>query len=140
MTTWVRAEDPSAVGAVRRKAVELAEAAGFDQVLIGQTAVAVSEAVSNLVKHAMEGTVIVRPHPESAATVELITVDRGPGMADVARALRDGYSTSGTLASAWARSPASPPATTCTRCRARARCWPCTSPAARPRRHCAPAA
>ncbi|MGR6921035.1 ATP-binding protein [[Actinomadura] parvosata] len=97
LTTWVRAEDPSAVGAVRRKAVELAEAAGFDQVLIGQTAVAVSEAVSNLVKHAVEGTVVVRPHPESPDTVELITVDRGPGMADVARALRDGYSTSGTL-------------------------------------------
>ncbi|WP_222871579.1 ATP-binding SpoIIE family protein phosphatase [Nonomuraea sp. PA05] len=97
MTGWVRAEDPSAVGAVRRKAVELAEAAGFDQVLIGQTAVAVSEAVSNLVKHATEGTVMVRPHPEAPATVELITVDRGPGMADVARALRDGYSTSGTL-------------------------------------------
>jgi anti-sigma regulatory factor (Ser/Thr protein kinase) len=97
MSSWVRAEDPSAVGAVRRKAVELAEAAGFDQVLIGQTAVAVSEAVSNLVKHAMEGTVIVRPHPEAPATVELIAVDRGPGMADVARALRDGYSTSGTL-------------------------------------------
>ncbi|MEV0623782.1 ATP-binding protein [Nonomuraea sp. NPDC050404] len=94
---WVRAEDPSAVGAVRRKAVLLAEEAGFDPVLIGQTAVAVSEAVSNLVKHAVDGTVMVRPHPEAPATVELITVDRGPGMADVARALRDGYSTSGTL-------------------------------------------
>ncbi|WP_063765474.1 ATP-binding SpoIIE family protein phosphatase [Nonomuraea candida] len=94
---WVRAEDPSAVGAVRRRAVELAEVAGFDQVLIGQTAVAVSEAVSNLVKHAVEGTVMVRPHPEAPATVELVAVDKGPGMADVARALRDGYSTSGTL-------------------------------------------
>ncbi|MGW0804566.1 ATP-binding protein [Nonomuraea sp. NPDC002799] len=94
---WVRAEDPSAVGAVRRRAVELAEEAGFDQALIGQTAVAVSEAVSNLVKHAVEGAVMVRPHPEAPATVELITMDKGPGMADVTRALRDGYSTSGTL-------------------------------------------
>lgn len=94
---WIRAEDPSAVGAVRRKAVGLAEAAGFDPVLVGQTAVAVSEAVSNLVKHAVEGTAMVRPHPEAPATVELICLDRGPGMADVARALRDGYSTSGTL-------------------------------------------
>jgi anti-sigma regulatory factor (Ser/Thr protein kinase) len=94
---WVRAEDPSAVGAVRRRAVALGEEAGFDPVLIGQTAVAVSEAVSNLVKHATEGTVMVRHHPEAPATVELIAVDRGPGMADVARALRDGYSTSGTL-------------------------------------------
>ncbi|SEH00026.1 Anti-sigma regulatory factor (Ser/Thr protein kinase) [Nonomuraea solani] len=97
MGEWVRAEDPSAVGAVRRQAVELAEEAGFDAVLIGQTAVAVSEAVSNLVKHAVQGAVMVRFHPEAPATVELIAVDRGPGMADIARALRDGYSTSGTL-------------------------------------------
>lgn len=94
---WVRAEDPSAVGAVRRQAVELAEAAGFDTTRTGQTAVAVSEAVSNLVKYAVEGTVLVRPHPEDAAAVELVALDKGPGMADVARALRDGYSTSGTL-------------------------------------------
>ncbi|GAA3547357.1 ATP-binding protein [Nonomuraea rosea] len=97
MEHWIRAEDPSAVGAVRRQAVELAERAGFDATLIGQTAVAVSEAVSNLVKHAVEGAVMVRPHPEAAATVELITLDKGPGMADIGRALRDGYSTSGTL-------------------------------------------
>ena len=94
---WIRAEEPSAVGAVRRQAVELAEQAGFDAALVGQTAVAVSEAVSNLVKHAVEGAVMVRPHPETATTVELITLDKGPGMADVDRALRDGYSTSGTL-------------------------------------------
>ncbi|NUR84636.1 MAG: SpoIIE family protein phosphatase [Nonomuraea sp.] len=94
---WVRAEDPSAVGAVRRRAVELAEAAGFDTTRTGQAAVAVSEAVSNLVKYAVEGTVLVRPHPECPAAVELVSVDKGPGMADVARALRDGYSTSGTL-------------------------------------------
>ncbi|NUO98369.1 MAG: SpoIIE family protein phosphatase [Nonomuraea sp.] len=94
---WVRAEDPSAVGAVRRRAVELAEAAGFDTTRTGQTAVAVSEAVSNLVKYAVEGTVLVRPHPEDPAAVELVALDKGPGMADVARALRDGYSTSGTL-------------------------------------------
>lgn len=94
---WVRAEDSSAVSSVRRQAVALAEAAGFDIGRTGQTAVAVSEAVSNLVKYAVAGTVMVRPHPEAPATVELIALDEGPGMADVARALRDGYSTSGTL-------------------------------------------
>ncbi|MEO3790315.1 ATP-binding protein [Nonomuraea sp. B10E15] len=97
MEAWVRAEDPSVVGAVRRRAVQLAERAGFDATLAGQMAVAVSEAVSNLVKHAVEGSVMVRLHPEAPATVELIAFDKGPGMADVARALRDGYSSSGTL-------------------------------------------
>ncbi|TDD20536.1 ATP-binding SpoIIE family protein phosphatase [Nonomuraea diastatica] len=97
MEAWIRAEDPSAVGAVRRRAVQLAERAGFDATLVGQTAVAVSEAVSNLVKHAVEGSVLVRLHPEAPATVEFIAFDTGPGMADIARALRDGYSSSGTL-------------------------------------------
>ncbi|MFG1946578.1 ATP-binding protein [Nonomuraea sp. NPDC048826] len=94
---WTRAEEPSSVGAVRRSAVELAEEAGFDAERVGQVAVAVTEAVSNLVKHAVEGMALVRPCPGLPGVVELITLDRGPGMPDVARAMRDGYSTSGTL-------------------------------------------
>ncbi|MFI7453321.1 ATP-binding protein [Nonomuraea sp. NPDC049714] len=94
---WVRAEDSSAVGAVRRMATHLAETSGFSPERTGQIAVAVTEAVSNLVKHAVQGMALVRPCPGAPALVELITLDRGPGMPDVARALRDGYSTSGTL-------------------------------------------
>ncbi len=94
---WVRTDDPSVIGAVRRAAVALAGAAGFDQSRTGQLAVAVTEAVSNLVKHADEGAVLVRPHPERPGAVELVAVDRGPGIADLVSALRDGYSTSGTL-------------------------------------------
>lgn len=94
---WTRAEDPSSVGAVRRIAVELAQAAGFGAERVGQVAVAVTEAVSNLVKHAVEGMALVRPRPDMPDVVELLTMDRGPGMPDVARAMRDGYSTSGTL-------------------------------------------
>ncbi|WP_336208859.1 ATP-binding SpoIIE family protein phosphatase [Nonomuraea sp. LPB2021202275-12-8] len=93
----MRAEDPSAVGAVRRLATELAEASGFGADRTGQIAVAVTEAVSNLVKHAVEGVAVVRPCPGAPSVIELVTLDRGPGMPDVARALRDGYSTSGTL-------------------------------------------
>ncbi|MEU8192708.1 ATP-binding SpoIIE family protein phosphatase [Microbispora amethystogenes] len=94
---WVRATDPSVIGAVRRSAVALATAAGFDQNRTGQVAVAVTEAVSNLVKHAEDGVVLVRAHVERPGVVELVAIDRGPGIADLARALRDGFSTSGTL-------------------------------------------
>ncbi|WP_205826425.1 ATP-binding SpoIIE family protein phosphatase [Microbispora catharanthi] len=94
---WVSTADPSVIGAVRRTAVALATAAGFDQNRTGQVAVAVTEAVSNLVKHAVEGAVLVRPHLERPGAVELVAVDKGPGIADLGRALRDGYSTSGTL-------------------------------------------
>ncbi|MEV7007886.1 SpoIIE family protein phosphatase [Streptosporangium sp. NPDC051022] len=95
--TWVRAEDASAIGSLRRTAVVLAESRGFDEEDTGRVAVAVSEAASNLVKHATEGSMLIRPHPELASAIEVIAVDRGPGMRDVSRALRDGYSTAGTL-------------------------------------------
>ncbi|GHE28598.1 transcriptional regulator [Streptosporangium violaceochromogenes] len=94
---WARAEDASAIGSLRRMAVLLAEHRGFDEEDAGRVAVAVSEAASNLVKHAVEGTLLIRPHPELASAIEVIAVDRGPGMRDISRALRDGYSTAGTL-------------------------------------------
>lgn len=94
---WIRTEDPSAVGAVRRAAAELAREAGFDATRTGEVGVAVSEAVSNLVKHAVDGVVLLRPHPEMARAVELVAIDSGPGIADLGQALRDGYSTTGTL-------------------------------------------
>ncbi|MFI6510192.1 ATP-binding protein [Streptosporangium sp. NPDC050855] len=94
---WVRAEDASAIGALRRSAVALAESRGFGEEDTGRVAVAVSEAASNLVKHAVEGVMLVRPHLELDSAVEVLAIDRGPGMRDVSRALRDGYSTTGTL-------------------------------------------
>lgn len=41
---WVRAEDASAIGALRRNAVALAEIRGFGEEDAGRVAVAVSEA------------------------------------------------------------------------------------------------
>ncbi|MDF5755764.1 ATP-binding protein [Spongiactinospora sp. TRM90649] len=95
--TWVWAEERSAVGALRKAALDLARAAKFSEVRTEQLVIAVSEATSNLVKHAVEGVVLVRPHPERPDVIEYVSIDRGPGFADLGRALRDGYSTAGTL-------------------------------------------
>jgi anti-sigma regulatory factor (Ser/Thr protein kinase) len=95
--TWVRTEDASAIGSLRRSAVGLAELRGFSEEDAGRVAVAVSEAASNLVKHAVEGVMLIRLHPELDSAIEVIAIDRGPGMRDVSSALRDGYSTAGTL-------------------------------------------
>ncbi|QYC42785.1 Serine/threonine-protein kinase RsbT [Nonomuraea coxensis DSM 45129] len=94
---WVRIEDDSAIGAARRAATTMAEACGFGEHDRGRVAVAVSEAASNLVKHAVEGMMLIRAHPESATAVEVIALDKGPGIRDVRSAVRDGYSTAGTL-------------------------------------------
>nr|WP_184988720.1 ATP-binding protein [Sphaerisporangium rubeum] len=90
-------EDASAIGAARRIATALASAGGFDDERTGRVGVAVSEAASNLVKHADAGTMLIRPHPEAATTIEIVCVDEGPGMADIVARTRDGYSTAGTL-------------------------------------------
>ncbi|GII96921.1 ATP-binding SpoIIE family protein phosphatase [Sinosporangium siamense] len=95
--TWLRVEDPSAVGAARRAATVIAEAVGFDEHECGRVALAVSEAASNLVKHAVAGKILIRSLAQPGGAVEVIAVDTGPGMADFARVMRDGYSTAGTL-------------------------------------------
>lgn len=94
---WLSMEDSSAIGTARRIATALAKERCFGEAHTGQVAVAVSEAASNLVKHATAGMMLVRPHPTSAESIEVISIDSGPGMADVVGPIRDGYSTAGTL-------------------------------------------
>ncbi|MGW0803364.1 SpoIIE family protein phosphatase [Nonomuraea sp. NPDC002799] len=99
---WIRIEDFSAVGAARRAAQALAESLGFGAHESGRVTLAVSEAASNLFKHAAEGRILIRQHPgpapEAPAAVEVVVVDKGPGMADFGRALRDDHVTAGTPA------------------------------------------
>lgn len=85
--------EPSQVGEARRRALALAEEQGFSQVRRGELAIVVSELCSNLCRHAAQGEVLLRPLPGPG--VEVLALDRGPGMRDVAACLRDGYSTAG---------------------------------------------
>lgn len=95
---WIHVEDESAVPAVRRRATQLAAAAGFDESRVGQVGIAATELASNLVKHAGEGNVVLR-HVHDAGTtgVELITFDSGPGRRNIAALVADGATTAGTL-------------------------------------------
>jgi anti-sigma regulatory factor (Ser/Thr protein kinase) len=82
----------------RRLAQWLAARLGFSEERAGQAALIASELGTNLAKHARGGELLVRPltEPDGEATgIELLALDKGPGMADAAR--RDGYSTTGTL-------------------------------------------
>jgi hypothetical protein len=57
----------------------------------------VSEAVTNMVKHAGGGTLLVRPFATPGAlALEILAIDSGPGMADIAASAVDGMSTTGT--------------------------------------------
>jgi anti-sigma regulatory factor (Ser/Thr protein kinase) len=95
---WLRVADESAVAACRRAAVSLAGRLGFPATRTEQLALAVTEAASNLPKHAREGSLLLRICRDGGLSgVELIAIDAGPGVADVATAQRDGHSTAGTL-------------------------------------------
>lgn len=85
------------VALARRCAAEIAARIAFDEVTSGRLAIAVTEAATNLIKHAGGGEVFVGPtgnHPTRG--VQIIAMDRGRGIANVTTSLRDGYSTSGT--------------------------------------------
>lgn len=95
---WLRAEEPSAAAGARRHAGRLAERLGFAGERLGQIQLAVTEAATNLAKHAERGEILVRiVRTGEEAVLELVCMDRGPGMKDVRASRLDGHSTSGTL-------------------------------------------
>jgi anti-sigma regulatory factor (Ser/Thr protein kinase) len=93
-TVVISVTDASAVGHARRNAVSLAEKLGFDEVQRGELALIVTEAGTNLLQHAGGGELLLRALVHDTG-VEVLALDKGPGMADVSQCLRDGYSTGG---------------------------------------------
>jgi anti-sigma regulatory factor (Ser/Thr protein kinase) len=95
---WVRVEDPSAAAACRTAALALADRLDFPESRTGQLTLAVTEAASNLDKHASQGSMLLRIARDGGKPgIKMVTIDAGPGFRDAAAALRDGHSTSGTL-------------------------------------------
>lgn len=90
--------DASAVGEVRRRAQQLAREIGLGEEAAGRVALVATELAGNLWKHAGgEGWCQVEALAAGEARcVRLVCADRGPGIAEVATALRDGHSTRGT--------------------------------------------
>jgi anti-sigma regulatory factor (Ser/Thr protein kinase) len=95
---WVRVEDASAVPACRKAVQNMAERLRFPASRIGQLALAVTEAASNLHKHAEQGSLLLCVNRDGPSPgIDLVTIDAGPGVRDVSAAVRDGHSTAGTL-------------------------------------------
>ena len=88
----------SDVAAARRAGQKLADALGFDDVKAGRLAIVVTEAATNILKHAGEGMLTIMRTQSSVPVpgVDVIAIDNGPGIADLDFALRDGVSTAGT--------------------------------------------
>ncbi|MEV4821888.1 SpoIIE family protein phosphatase [Micromonospora sp. NPDC049274] len=95
---WFRVEASSSASAVRRAAERLGEQIEMGASRIADLAIVAAELTSNLVKHAEDGVLLLRPVRRAGqAGVELVAIDSGPGMADLTVSSRDGHSTTGTL-------------------------------------------
>ncbi|AFZ66128.1 ATP-binding SpoIIE family protein phosphatase [Deinococcus peraridilitoris] len=91
----VAIREASAVSEARRLAVERASTLGFSESRLSDVAIVTTELATNLIKHTPHGGELLIQSTD-AAVLELLSLDRGPGIARVGEVMRDGYSTAGT--------------------------------------------
>jgi anti-sigma regulatory factor (Ser/Thr protein kinase) len=90
--------DASQVSHARRLVAAFAAQHGAPEQRVAQIALVVTELASNLVKHAKLGEILAGRFADTDGSgIEVLALDRGPGMEDVERCRQDGYSTAGSL-------------------------------------------
>jgi anti-sigma regulatory factor (Ser/Thr protein kinase) len=90
----------SQTGDARRKVTALADKLGIESRRHGEIALVTTELATNLVKHAKEGHILAQGLEQSQsglAGLRVLGIDKGPGIADITRALSDGHSTAGSM-------------------------------------------
>lgn len=88
-------DDTSRIGEARRHAAAQARELGWDEVDAGRLALVVTELGSNLLRHAHKGRLLVAARPQSGE-IEVLAIDKGPGIPNVAQCMGDGFSTGST--------------------------------------------
>jgi anti-sigma regulatory factor (Ser/Thr protein kinase) len=77
----------------------MAEKIGLDETQAERVAIVVTEACTNLLKHASGGEILVRStgedNPNAVPELEILVLDQGPGMVNPNQCLQDGFSTGG---------------------------------------------
>ena len=82
----------------RQKGRALATELGFSIGNATLVSTAISELARNIVSYAGKGEILMRAARDSNRTgITIVASDNGPGIADLTLALRDGFSTSGSL-------------------------------------------
>ena len=92
---FIVVQENTHVALARRKALEAAKLANLSESDSGAVGIVVTEAATNLLKHAGGGEIIVRFCRDYPASLEILALDRGKGMSNPARCMVDGYSTAG---------------------------------------------
>lgn len=96
--TRVRINSDQDIVVARQKGRSLAMALGFSSGDATLLATAISELARNIVSYAKTGDIVVKViHGSANSGIQVVARDNGPGIPDVQQALRDGFSTSGSL-------------------------------------------
>jgi anti-sigma regulatory factor (Ser/Thr protein kinase) len=87
----------SDVAAARRYGLQLSRSLGFDEARSGRVSLIITEAAGNILKHAREGRLFLTHVSEGEINgIEILALDQGPGIFDLAHSLNDGVTTTGT--------------------------------------------
>lgn len=96
MQTCIAVTELSQIGEARRAAARLAQTAKLSDERLSDVAITATELASNLARHATQGRLLLQLVPsQGGCWLELLAIDQGPGIADLHRCLRDGYSSAG---------------------------------------------
>ena len=94
---WIIVSHASDAGAARRCGQMLASQLGMDETRAGRLAIVITEAATNILKHAGEGRMLVsRAVHGGQACIEVLALDSGPGIGNLGQAMQDGVSSAGT--------------------------------------------
>jgi anti-sigma regulatory factor (Ser/Thr protein kinase) len=94
----VRISENTHISEARRASSRIAQELSFEPAAEGNLAIVTTELARNVLLHGGGGEVVLQPcqGPGTSAHVNVIALDRGPGIADISKALQDGYSSLGT--------------------------------------------
>jgi anti-sigma regulatory factor (Ser/Thr protein kinase) len=95
--TIISISEASQVAEARRAGLRLAQELGWDETAAGKLGIVLSEAGTNLMKHAKRGRIYIQTCMRNGSTgIEVLAFDGGPGITSIEACLRDGYSTTAT--------------------------------------------
>jgi anti-sigma regulatory factor (Ser/Thr protein kinase) len=83
------------IAAARRASAEFCRRLGLSDAVVARAELASVELAGNILHHAQRGTMFLGPTADGAG-LQMIAADSGPGLGDLERAMRDGFSTHAT--------------------------------------------
>jgi len=95
---WIPITDESSVGEARRRSQLVAQRLGLDETRSGELTLLATESSRNVLVHGGGGQLVISAmKSEGHRVAQILAMDQGAGIANIAQAMTDGYSTAGTM-------------------------------------------